>query len=1121
MPKEFAHLHVHTEYSLLDGANRIDPLARAAAAHKQRAIAITDHGNMFGAMEFYNGCHGAGIKPIIGCEVYIAKGTHRRKHSKTNGYNHLTLLARNNQGYKNLLKLTSISFIEGLSSRPRVNWPLVEKYSEGIICLSGCLSGRINDLFRQGKEQEAEELAIHLRDVFGKDYFWLELQRNGLNIQDRANEFLVRVSKRTGIPLIGTNDIHYLRHEDCDFQDTVLCINTAAKKDNPDRFRFETDNLYLKSSDEMAHVFRDLPECLTSTLDVIDRCDVTIDQGDFIFPEFSSELKDPKLLLKNEILAGLDKRYPILTPEIIDRYKHEYEVICSMGFAEYFLIVKDFIDYARVSGIPVGPGRGSAAGSIISYALGITDVDPIRYNLLFERFLNSSRVGLPDIDVDFCQQRRKEIVDYLKDKYGDDKVASIMTFGTFGPKAAFRNTARVFGMPLKEADVIAKKMTSESIAESISSDESLKKDKNNNPEIFSSAEKLEGMSSYAGTHASGIVIGDRPLYEIVPLARHKDGTIVTQWNLDDCERAGLVKFDLLGLETLTVIERTQQLIEKRHSKRVDFRQLEFTDSRVFNLLANGDTEGVFQCYSDGMRRLLMDMKPDRFEDVIAAIALFRPGPLESGMAKQFIDRKHGRETVEYLHPEVEASLKNTYGTLVYQEQIMQLSNILAGFNLNEADELRKAVGKKKMDMLESIKEKWLNGIKNSKKISSEEGLSLWDDILKFGRYGFNLSHSASYAFLTYYTAYLKVYYPVEFFAANLTQKMADTDKLRAFMRDTSAYGIKLSPPSLGKSSWEFSVSSDKEILLGLGCIKGLGKAVAPHLENITVDPQNETLMELLVRLPKEVTRQNVLKSLVKAGLLDDFKIDRGIIVAALPTISKQLQRYRKKIETKGEANVPEIDLTDLEPWSEHELLKGEKDVFSFYLSGHPLKGKNALSYTLGAVPVRNVLSSKYTRKVKAIGVITELSVRSVKSGKNAGRKYARFILEDESSEIVCMLFTHIYPDYADLLKEAEQESIPVLVRGKVDTANREPQIVVNDVKFLSRCRPKSNGIKIPVDLETDMDELRKVLEQHPGDSAVTIEISDESGKNLVIRTDLSIEPTEKFVENLSNILYDS
>ena len=1116
--KEFIHLHTHTEYSLLDGANKVDKLIAEVSKQGQTAIAITDHGNMFGALDFYNTALSYNIKPIIGCEVYIAKGSRLSKHSKINTYNHLTLLARNDVGYRNLLKLTSLSFIEGLSNRPRIDLEILQRYNEGINCLSGCLSGRINRLFLQDREEEAKDYALDLRDLFGKDHFWLELQRNGLNIQDKVNIHLIQLSKDTGIPLVGTNDIHYLRGEDCEFQDTILCINTGARKEDPDRFRMDTNTLYLKSSSEMVHMFRDLPVCITATNDVVDQIDLTIDQGTYRFPKFSTGTVSSEQELDSLCQKGLIKRYGSITNEIKERYKKEFETICQMGFPEYFLIVKDFIDYANNRGIPVGPGRGSAAGCIVSYALGITDVDPIKYNLLFERFLNSSRIGIPDIDVDFCQQRRKEVIDYLKTKYGDDRVASVMTFGTFGPKASIRQIARVHSVPLKESDQIAKKCVADSIAESLENDKTLSKDKAKYPEVFKSAEKIEGMVSYAGTHASGIVISDKPLYEVVPIARHKDGTIVTQWDLDDCEKVGLVKFDLLGLETLTVIERIQLLIKQRHGQRIDLKSLDLDDKNIYKILCKGDTEGVFQCYSDGMQRLLIDMQPDNFEDIIAAIALFRPGPLESGIAKQYIDRKHGREPVVYLHDDVKRHLSNTYGCMIYQEQIMQLAQALAGFSLNEADELRKAVGKKKMDMLRSIKQKWLNGCKNEKKISKTEGISLWNDILKFGRYGFNRSHSASYAFLTYHTAYLKYNYPVEFFAANLTQVMGRDDKMRAFITDAKAHNIELLPPQLGVSKWDFEVKSKDSIVLGLGMIKGLGKAIAPHLQNIDVGNYSN-IMELLVNLPKEPTKQSVLKPLTSSGALDYFNIDRGQLYAAIPSIAKKLQAYRRKIDQGKEAKIPEINFDSFEKWDINELLKAEKNTLSFFLSGHPLQGKSSLAISMGAMPIRNALELKQEANVALLGVVTNVTVKGVKSGKNAGKKYARVLIEDEYAEIVCMVFTHLYNKVIEKIKYAEDISEPVLMIGRVSTENKEPQLVVKQMYPLSKAPNRNETIRIPVTSNTDFSTLSTLINSNEGDKLVVLEMTQRDSKPIIIRTNKLVNPTEIFLSNLQDIIY--
>lgn len=1124
---EYCHLHVHTEYSLLDGANRVPLLVEAAAKDKQTALAITDHGNMHGALRFYNECKARDVKPVLGCEFYVAMGSRFRKHSRSNGYNHLTLLARNETGYRNLLKLTSLSFIEGKSYKPRIDHSVLARYTEGITCLSGCLSGKVNSFILDGKMPLACDLAAEMKDIFGAEHFWMEIQRNGLNIQDRANEGLIEVAKKIGSPIVATNDIHYLRGEDCDFQDSLLCVNTGARKDDPDRFKFETNHLFVKSQEEMGKMFQDLPQALKETMAVVDQVDINIPQGEHIFPYYDTGGLTASERLSKLAEDGLAQLYPNDDGTAKRRLVHELDVIERMGYPEYFLVVQDFVSEAKKRSIPVGPGRGSAAGSIVSYALGITAVDPLRHNLLFERFLNSDRIGLPDIDIDFCKDRRSEVLDYLKDKHGDERVAQIATFGKFGPKQAVRDSARVLDIPLKETDAIAKKMTGDDVNESIKLDPTLLKDEKNHPGLFTTARKLTGMIKYAGTHACGVIVGDRPLYELVPIGRHEvrgESVIVTQWDLEDCEKVGLVKFDLLGLETLTIIERCQRLIEERHGQRVDLSTIDLDDPKVYAALQQGDSEGVFQCFSDAAKKLLIEMKPDRFDDIIALIALNRPGPLESGIAKQYIDRKHGREKVSYIHKDVEQYLSSTYGCMIYQEQIMQLAQALAGFTLNEADELRKAVGKKLMDMLESIKEKWLNGCKKLEKISSAQAIALWEDILKFGRYGFNLSHSASYAYLTAWTAYLRVHYPVEFFAANMTQEMDDEERLRAFMRDADKHEINILPPDLRQSRWEFIVVNDDTILMGLGAVKGLGESFARSIE--TIDwPTHDNIIDVLTRIPRASLRKNVVEVLIRSGMLDFSGADRGQMMAKVENI---LKRVRNTTDRASDGLFEDIIINDAQvkykkedSWSKAEKLREERLAFGFYLSGHPMSEHRALVWNSGAKPIKYILSHGNHGKVYRIGgVIAEVSVRAVKNGPNKGKRFARILFEDQNTSIVSMVFTKMYEKWHEVVAEAEEFARPVVITGKLDIENsEEPQIILSSIKAMAPSdRAESFELDVAASPSIDFNRVKTLLEKYPGDKLVKLNIIDKDGNSIPMRLSNAVEVSNDFIDQLEDCI---
>jgi DNA polymerase-3 subunit alpha len=1116
MAKEFVHLHTHTEHSLLDGANKSERIAETARKDGQTALAITDHGNMFGALGFYNACKAEGLKPIIGCEVYVAKKSRRQRHSKRNGYNHLTLLAQNEEGYKNLLYLTSLSYIEGLSLRPRIDFDILSRHAKGIVCLSGCLSGRVNDLLMQEENEKALEEAAKLRDLFGHDNFWIELQRNGLTIQDNVNVGLVEISKKLSCPLIATNDIHYLRGEDCDFQDTLLCVATGARKSDETRFRFDTDDVYMKSQAQMAQVFKDLPNALKETKVVEEMIDVEISQGKFVFPEYDTKGQTPEKLLEEIVFQGITEIYGADNNEAIERAEHELSVINRMGYPEYFLIVRDIIQEAHGRGIPVGPGRGSAAGSIVSYASGITAVDPLKYNLIFERFLNDDRAGLPDIDIDFCKEGRAEVIDFMREKYGEDRVANIITFGTFGARSAVRQTARVLDVPLRDTDIIAKKIPeATTIKEAIKFDPTLKADFSSHPTLLKVSQELEGFVSHSGTHASGVVIGDRPLYEIVPLARNDQGVVITQWDGIGCEQVGLVKFDILGLATLTIIERAQKLIEAKHGKRAILDETIFKDKSVYDVFYKGNTEGVFQCFSDGMKRLLVDMHADCFDEIVAAVALFRPGPLESGITKQFVDRKHGLEKVSYPHPSMKKHLKSTYGLMVYQEQIMQTARELAGFTLKEADELRKAVGKKKMELLNPIRKKWLNGCKNQEKISDKKAISLWDDILKFGRYGFNVAHAVSYSFLSLYTAYLKKNYPIEFFAANLTQEAneGNVDKIKSLIYDCRRHNIEILPPDLRDCAWDFRPVDDTTIHMGLGGIKGIGHDSAVRIAE-THMPKTDNIVTLLRGFTSMTIKKNSLEALIKAGALDFTGIERGCLHTAAPNIIKALAKARKKREKVPCGPMPldpPFKYDEDVSWTFPELLAGERQVYDFYLSGHPMNAHKLSVARIAPMSVSEMLStSKDMDKIEIVGVIATKEVRTVKGGKNAGKKFARLIFEDSKSQVICMLFTHMYGKFIDRIDKAYNTAEPLILTGKIDMTSEDPQMIIANVKSLNIEAERSNSIALDGGNIVDLQGLKRIFEGNPGTTSVSVKILSPVGNSVLVRlnTPIDIESEE-------------
>ncbi|HED65663.1 MAG TPA: DNA polymerase III subunit alpha, partial [Planctomycetes bacterium] len=972
---EFAHLHVHSEYSLLDGANRIRDLVAACVKDGQKALALTDHGNMFGAVELFKACTDAGIRPILGCEVYIAQGSRHKPHHKVhNPYNHLTLLARDEEGYRNLLALNSLAYIEGYHFRPRIDKEILSQYARGITCLSGCLSGEINSFFRRGKEDEAARVAAELRDLFGPEHFWLELQRNGLEIQDKVNESMVDLAKKTGIPLVATNDIHYLRHEDCQAQDVLLCINTGAKRDDEKRFRFDTDSLYFRTREEMGHMFRDLPDSVTATLDVAEQVGFEMTFGKYHLPVFTPDGDETAEELFDRLCEeGLRARYSEEElPRARERMAYERRVIEEMGFTHYFLIVWDLIRWARENGIPVGPGRGSAAGSIVAYALDITRVCPLRYDLLFERFLNSARISMPDIDIDFCKEGRERVMEYTRARYGDDKVSQIGTFATMASRSVVRDVGRVLDLPLSDVDRIAKKIPSgpgapplakaledPELAE-LASEPIVK-------ELFEFSVKLDGMARHISTHAAGVVIADRPIMEHVPLCKHGDD-IVTQFPGKYLEELGLLKMDYLGLRTLTILDKALENVRLAGGTPPDLETIPLKDDATFALLNRGDTLGVFQLESEGMRKLIGRLRPDCFEDLIAILALYRPGPLESGMDDMFIRRKHGLEEISYPHPSLEPILRDTYGCIVYQEQVMLISNVLGNFSLNEADNLRKAMGKKKPEIMEKFAAQFLDGAE-SNGCRREVAQEIWDNIVKFGGYGFNKSHSTAYALITWQTAYMKAHYRIPFIAANMSCEMSNSDKIKDFVDECRMRDIPVLPPDIRRSSWEFRPEGDA-IRFGFGAIKGTGQKAIEAFEEgrakLLADGKPLTLHRLCAEVDPQAMTRLTWESLIKAGAFESTGHNRGAVLAGLDTAMAEGNRAAKDRKAGqaslfgGSAKVEEDTggdgIDDSAAIPQKDCLRLEHEVLGFYLSGHPLEERAGLFSILSTTNTRDIQS---------------------------------------------------------------------------------------------------------------------------------------------------------------------
>ncbi len=1142
---DFVHLHVHSEYSLLDGANRISNLVKACQADEQPALALTDHGNMYGAIELYQKCTASGVKPLIGCEAYIAKQSMHQSHSKKrgNGYSHLTLLARNQEGYKNLMKLSSEAFVNGYSVRPRIDMDLLSQHAAGITCLSGCLGSELNQLFLQDKEREAAELAARLRDLFGPDHFWLELQRNGIEIQDKANECLHRLHKQTNIPLVATNDIHYLRHEDCHAHDILLCVNTGAKRSDEKRFRFETESLYFKTREEMGHMFRDLPDSVKATMDVANQIDVNIEFGTYHMPEFVSETgESPDELIDRLLYERLPVLYPGDQSKARARLAHELSVIKELGFVSYFLIVWDLIRWAREQDIPVGPGRGSAAGSIVAYLLDITRVCPLKYDLLFERFLNSSRVSMPDIDIDFCKDGREAVIEYTREKYGRDSVTQIVTFGTMASRTVVRDVGRVLDIPLRDVDRIAKKIPSgpgaPTLGKAMETDQDLQTFRDQGEEfeqLFDFSVSLEGMARHVSTHAAGVVITPRPTDEFVPLGRNGED-ITTQYPAPQLEELGLLKMDYLGLRTLTIIEKTLRNIEAMGDPPPNIEELPEGDPATYELLMHGDTLGVFQLESEGMRKLLNRLKPDCFEDIAAVLALYRPGPLESGMVDMFCDRKHGIEKVEYPHESVETILSGTYGCLVYQEQIMLVAVELGGFSLNDADNLRKAMGKKKPEIMQKFSAQFVEGAVANGCVR-EVAEEVWDIVVKFGGYGFNKSHTAAYAVITYQTAFLKANFRTAFLAANFSCEMGDSDKVKNFLDDCKKSRMRILPPTVAESVWDFLPEGEDSIRFGLGAIKGMGKrsadAIVEGRERLQAESQPLDLHTLCGEVDPSAVGKIAWESFIKAGCFDEGGHNRGAVLASLEGAmsdgSMQAESRRtgqmSMFEVFGDAEPTSASaavsdgIDDSKALNRLDTLSLEYDVLGYYLTGHPLEERAGMVSLISSSPIPALDKLEGGTEVRIAGLILQKAELIVKSGRMAGQKMCRFRLEDLHGSIGVTVFPRTYAEFKESIVDGEV----VLCMAKIEDSGEEPALIVDRILPLGGALEHFRGglsIQLSPPDKALLDPLQDIIANHKGSSPLFLQVTGDDGKLRRVRSHnkSSVDIDESLAHELIDLL---
>ncbi|MBI4523912.1 MAG: DNA polymerase III subunit alpha [Deltaproteobacteria bacterium] len=1156
----FVHLHCHTEYSLLDGANKIDRLLERVKKLKQPAVAMTDHGNMFGAIEFYREAMRQGIKPIIGCEIYVAPTSRFERRGVEKGnkeYNHhLILLAMNLEGYRNLCKLVSQGYIEGFYYRPRVDKELLKDLNGGLLALSACLQGEVCSALSAGDFGKAKIAAETYASIFDGRYY-LEIQDNKLAEQERVNPMLIELARQLSLPVVATNDCHYGERDDYESHDVLLCIQTGKTLSETNRLKMETNELFLKSVEQMETGFAYCKEAVARTVEIADRCNLELEFGNYHFPAFDA----PKRVSLDEYLdelarKGLEERLQGLEdPEVrkryFDRLSYELGVIKGMQFSGYFLIVADFINYAKDHGIPVGPGRGSAAGSVVAYALKITDLDPIRHGLLFERFLNPERRSMPDIDVDFCIRGRSSVIQYVKEKYGSDKVAQIATFGTLKAKAAIKDVGRALGFSFAETDAIAKLVPAPkqgfdySLADAIKMEPRLQGLLKSDPRVknlIDHALRLEGLTRHASTHAAGVVLSNRPLVDYLPLFVDKEGGIVTQFGMESVEKIGLIKFDFLGLKTLTLIHDCLKIIETSRSIAIDLNRLSLDDKKTYRLLCSGNTTGIFQLESTGIREMTVRIRPNCFEDLVAILALFRPGPLDSGMAEEYIKRKHGKEKIRYLHPTLAPILKDTYGVIVYQEQVMQISQTLAGYSMGEADILRRAMGKKDPEEMASQRERFVQGARRNG-IDEKTSAEIFDQMETFARYGFNKSHSAAYALISYQTAYLKAHYTVEFMAALMSSEMGDTDKVIKNLAECRERRIEVLPPDINESRSDFTVVEGK-IRFGLAAVKNVGeKAVELILESREREGNFSSLFDFCRRVDLSAVNRRMVESLIKCGAFDSTGVSRSRMMAALDDAMRGGQSQHKLRDSSQidifallgpvapEQRVNGDNYPGVEEWSQQQKLTFEKESLGFYITGHPLDKFERVLKRVTTGTIASLRERPAQAEVKVGGVVTALKLRNTKKGE----RYASFQLEDRTGFIEVIVWPDVYRRCMDMLVLDD----PILVQGRLEVGEERIQIIASQVSPLSQARGKAesgsrniapgetpeSGDRIHLYVRAsevtsqELAQLHNMLIQFPGSCTVFLHLFTRARGETVIELpqDLRIASTPALLEALGRL----
>ena len=1148
---KFVHLHVHSEFSLLDGANRIKDLPVRAKELGMDAIAITDHGVMFGVIDFYKACKANGIKPIIGCEVYVAPRTRFDKEPNIdNKYNHLILLAKNNEGYKNLSKLVSLGFTDGYYYKPRIDKEILEKYHEGLICCSACLAGEVPQTIIRDGIEKAEEAALWYKNLFGEDYY-LEIQANSLRDQIIVNQKMIQLSRKLGIKLVATNDAHYLTKDDYYNHQVLLCIQTGKRMTDEDRMMFETNDFYLKSPEEMEEYFKNIPEAISNTVEIAEKCNVEFEFGHTILPNYDvpEEFETHYDYIKHLCDEGLKRKYgeENITKEILDRAEYELSVIKKMGYVDYFLIVWDYINYARSEGIPVGPGRGSGAGSIVAYAIGITDIDPIKYNLIFERFLNPERISMPDFDVDFCFERRPEVIEYVSKKYGKDHVAQIITFGTLKAKAAIRDIARVIDVPYAKADLIAKmipnelNMTIKKALEINSELNTLYESDEETKKIIDLSMKVEGLPRHASTHAAGVVITKDPVDTYVPLYLNQD-QISTQYTMTVLEELGLLKMDFLGLRTLTVINDAKYLVKKIHNIDVDFGD-KFDDKKVYELLSEGKTTGVFQLESAGMRKVMKELKPTSIEDIIVLISLYRPGPMDQ--IPRYIRSKNNPLHIEYTHPLLENILKTTYGCMVYQEQVMQIFRELAGYSFGRADLVRRAMGKKKIDVMNKEREIFIHGLVENgvrvidgavkRGVDEESANKIFDEMAEFAKYAFNKSHAACYAVVSYQTAYLKVHYPAEFMAAMMNSFLGNLDKIPEYIMESKSLGVQVLRPDINESYARFAVINGK-IRFALASIKNIGEAAISQItEERKRKGKYKSFIDFLERIEKERINKDCIEALIKAGAFDELEkgYTRYDLLASFEDIMSSIANERR-LNIKNQINLFDISSdenaikhsiskVDAVP-SKSDLLNMEKEMTGLYISGHPLDEYYAQiekASSIKAIELLSISESDNEEDEEArqnldgkdavmCGMITNINKIFTKSNRQMA--FADF--EDITGSIEAVFFPTVYEKNTSIINS----NSPLVLKGKINfKENEKPKILVNEVNKLEKYTKLY--IKLLCNKEEEkarMDKVIDIVKDYLGEIPVYVYIEKRKELKLLARQ-WWISPNANLMETLEEV----